>query len=1065
MSTQVTPPDTNKWAKSTAKTPQHTGGAAAQRGGLYGVRRGVQERGDADTESGLALGIALVFSHPRIRKAPNRTHSVHFSYQFYLPRTTTSPYASGQRTAKSRRSTRDIGMGGKRDSRARRARRVHVVVVLTVLASSLSPLLSDQIYWTANRPSAGGGKVQRSNPDGSALTTILEGLSYPAGIAVHPEDGKLYWSEGRLSGWIRRVNLDGSGIAPFLRTYSEGLILDPTERLLYVVRSADPHPPCHECGPCLRPLPGSIYRVSLDDPSRECVAVGYPAGPIALDRIHRKLYWLEFEVTGCTSLVYRIVEANLDGSDRREVLDVCPVSGLAVAPQACKIYWSCDHTILRAGLDGSGVEPVVTTASAGTFWDPTRLAIAQGKIYWTEIDRIRRADLDGSNLENVVTGLERPNAVALDFTDQGQGQTPACDDGTDPATHTVCPSGCDFDSIQEAADAADDGDTLDLPAGVFTENVFIHSKTLTIDGAGRDETIVDGNAAGPVFYLSRSDVTLANLTVRNGSAIEGGGIVHSGGYLELKDSVIRENSATSGGGLSLNGGARISRTLITGNESLSGSAITFGLSSYNGGCQYPANVSESTITGNSGYNTLYNQSGRPVITNTTISGNSGAGAFSYAYYSTSMTFSNSTVSGNDIGLDGGGAPGFELKHTIVADNLQADCSEPVQSLGYNLSGDASCGFDQPTDLPNIDPLLEPLADNGGPTPTHALAPGSPAIDAGGAVCEPTDQRGAARPQDGDGDGSAQCEIGAFENQPPVAVCRDVTVHADENCLAGAAVDAGSSDPDGDPVTLGQSPPGPYGPGQTVVTLTVTDDAGAVDSCTATVIVEDATPPELSVALTPDTLWPPNHRMVDVEASWSASDNCGPPSIVLTSVGSNEADNGEGDGNTVNDIQDAAEGTADGQFRLRAERAGGGQGRIYTATYTAADASGNATAAAGHTVVPHDQGGTTDPIEVRLERSDAGTRLSWNPAEGALSYAVVRGRLSEIVETAVVIDLGLVTCIEAASVDTTTAGSEDSQVPPVGQGFFYLVEYFEGTSSSYGTESASKPRVPTQGACQ
>jgi len=92
------------------------------------------------------------------------------------------------------------------------------------------------------------------------------------------------------------------------------------------------------------------------------------------------------------------------------------------------------------------------------------------------------------------------------------------------------------------------------------------------------------------------------------------------------------------------------------------------------------------------------------------------------------------------------------------------------------------------------------------------------------------------------------------NQPPVAVCQDVTVAAGPSCLAEAEIDGGSFDPDDDPITLVQDPSGPYGLGETLVTLTVTDDQLAGDSCTATVTV---VPEPLLLAVGRDALtWGP-----------------------------------------------------------------------------------------------------------------------------------------------------------------------------------------------------------------
>ena len=109
-----------------------------------------------------------------------------------------------------------------------------------------------------------------------------------------------------------------------------------------------------------------------------------------------------------------------------------------------------------------------------------------------------------------------------------------------------------------------------------------------------------------------------------------------------------------------------------------------------------------------------------------------------------------------------------VKNSIVAGNTGANCSGSPTSLGYNLEDTNTCGFNQTADQNNTDPQIGPLADNGGPTQTHALLAGSPAIDAGDdTVCvapnNDTDQRGESRPVDYEGDAVGPfCDIGAFE---------------------------------------------------------------------------------------------------------------------------------------------------------------------------------------------------------------------------------------------------------------------------------------------------------------
>jgi len=140
-------------------------------------------------------------------------------------------------------------------------------------------------------------------------------------------------------------------------------------------------------------------------------------------------------------------------------------------------------------------------------------------------------------------------------------------------------------------------------------------------------------------------------------------------------------------------------------------------------------------------------------------------------------------------------------------------------------------------------------------------------------------------------------------------------------------------------------------GTHTVTLNATDQAGNTGSGNVTITVVDTTPPEINATATPCTLWPPNHKYVEVKTNVTAYDICDPsPKITLVSITSNEADNANGDGNTVDDIVIINDFT----FNLRAERSGTGSGRIYTITYKATDASGNYATVSVKVEIPHNQ---------------------------------------------------------------------------------------------------------------
>lgn len=194
-----------------------------------------------------------------------------------------------------------------------------------------------------------------------------------------------------------------------------------------------------------------------------------------------------------------------------------------------------------------------------------------------------------------------------------------------------------------------------------------------------------------------------------------------------------------------------------------------------------------------------------------------------------------------------------------------------------------------------------------------------------------------------GSDTATAAVTISDTVPPEIICPlDITVECTGDCGIQA------SDPQLIPFFAGVSAtdlcdPNPpisddapsfFDIGSTPVTFTAVDYCGNSSSCTATVTVVDTTPPEIEVTLSQDEIWPPNHKLVEIDATVIITDICDPnASFVLTSITSSEPDDGLGDGDTAYDIQDAEFGTADTNFKLRAERSGTGEGRTYTVVYT------------------------------------------------------------------------------------------------------------------------------------
>ena len=207
------------------------------------------------------------------------------------------------------------------------------------------------------------------------------------------------------------------------------------------------------------------------------------------------------------------------------------------------------------------------------------------------------------------------------------------------------------------------------------------------------------------------------------------------------------------------------------------------------------------------------------------------------------------------------------------------------------------------------------------------------------------------------------------NHPPVAVASaDQTLECTGQGMRVMLDGSKSSDPDGDALSFVWKNESGNVVGTTAVvqltpamgthtfTLTVTDTGGLSSMATTHVTVRDTNAPSLHVALSPNVLWPPNHRLMQINATVNANDSCDAnPTVALVSITSNEPDEGLGDGDQPNDIQAVGGGpipfgTDVQSFLLRAERSGMGTGRIYTVTYMARDASGNQSSASAQVSV-------------------------------------------------------------------------------------------------------------------
>ena len=358
------------------------------------------------------------------------------------------------------------------------------------------------------------------------------------------------------------------------------------------------------------------------------------------------------------------------------------------------------------------------------------------------------------------------------------------------------------DTIVKNNSAAREGGGISNLQNMTVENSTIVSNTSATNGGG--------------LYNTSKTLTLQNSTIANNTASSSGGGIQNHGQLLITDALIQANEVTGnfghGGGIAdSSGNITITHSIVENNTATStgagintnytnilvqGSTFRQNNAGINGGglqiLRSTAQIISTTIHNNhaqtgAGGGIFVELDSDVLIVNSTVTANTAddGGAISNRAQTeirNSTINKNQSAAGNASVVNNSAAvdmPSLILDHTIVANSINnANCSGAITSQGHNLDSDGTCLTTPATgDLPNVDPLLGPLADNGGETLTHALMADSPAINAGAASCGVTvDQRGETRLNGG------RCDIGAYES-----------LYADANLIVSTLADVENGD--------------------------------------------------------------------------------------------------------------------------------------------------------------------------------------------------------------------------------------------------------------------------------
>jgi hypothetical protein len=331
-------------------------------------------------------------------------------------------------------------------------------------------------------------------------------------------------------------------------------------------------------------------------------------------------------------------------------------------------------------------------------------------------------------------GIDNANGVVLIDNSRLEGNYADYGGGIDSVgTLTVTNS-----TLQSNVARAGLGGGFDIGGTIFISNTRLVQNFAENGGGGV-------NLTGAGSLVIENSALISNTTNQYNPNLSYGGGIYTSGAISLQEVTLRGNVSAYGGGI----------YSAAGQVNLQGSTLQGNAARFGGG---------GILQGGSGLS----------VENTTFSANTAGGADQGGGIfagSGVVSVTSATFYGNQAGQGGALFVGdttqsFSLAGVVLAASLGGNCSLQIVlgSGGYNFSDDVTCGLAAAGDQEGVDPMLGPLADNGGPTLTHLPQAGSPLVDGGGPSCPAQDQRGLVRPQD------AACDSGAVEAGARPAVC-------------------------------------------------------------------------------------------------------------------------------------------------------------------------------------------------------------------------------------------------------------------------------------------------------